>query len=191
MSMIDHIRKRVAESIRVKQDFSDELLAGIRDAAVSVIEAYRNHGKVIFMGNGGSAADAQHLAAELVGRFAKDRAGLPALALHANTSSLTALSNDYDFDQSYSKQIEAFADPGDIVVGLSTSGRSKNIVKAMERAREKGAVTVALTGASGGDVRAHADILLNVPSDSVARIQEAHILIGHIICEMVESSLFP
>jgi D-sedoheptulose 7-phosphate isomerase len=189
--MIDLIRKRVQESIEVKRAFGDDLIERIQNVAVRIIEAYRGGQKVIFMGNGGSAADAQHLAAELVGRFAKDRTALPALALNANTSSLTAIGNDYAYDQVFSKQIEAFANPGDIVIGISTSGRSKNILEAVKRAKQKGAITVALTGESGGLLKSQADILLNVPSETVARIQEAHILVGHIICELVESALFP
>jgi D-sedoheptulose 7-phosphate isomerase len=189
--MIDHIRKRVQESIRVKQAFDEDLFGRIQESARAVIEAYRNKRKVVFMGNGGSAADAQHLAAELVGRFAKDRRALPALALHANTSSLTAIANDYAYSKSFSKQVEAFVNPGDVVVGISTSGNSENVVEALKAARAAGAVTVAFTGQGGGKAREHADILVAVPSGVVARIQESHILIGHIICELVESTLFP
>ena len=189
--MIEEIQKRIQDSIHVKQAFTNDLIQRIESVSKKMIEAYQHRQKVIFMGNGGSAADAQHLAAELVGRFAKDRRPLPALALHANTSSLTALSNDYSYEESFSKQIEAFANEGDVVVGISTSGNSKNVIKALKQAREKKALTVALTGQSGGEVAQHADILLIVPSTNVARIQESHILIGHIICEMVESTLFP
>ena len=189
--MIEEIQKRIQDSIRVKQAFTNDLIQRIESVSKKMIEAYQDRHKVIFMGNGGSAADAQHLAAELVGRFAKDRRPLPALALHTNTSSLTALSNDYSYEQSFSKQIEAFANEGDIVVGISTSGNSKNVIEALKQAGEKKALTVALTGQSGGEVAQHADILLSVPSTNVARIQESHILIGHIICEMVESTLFP
>jgi len=131
------------------------------------------------------------LAAELVGRFVKDRKALPALALNANSSSLTAISNDYAYSKSFSKQVEAFVIPGDVVFGISTSGNSENVVEALKTARAAGAVTVGLTGQGGGKVGEHSDILLAVPSGTVARIQESHILVGHIICELVESALFP
>jgi D-sedoheptulose 7-phosphate isomerase len=189
--MIERIKQRVSESIEVKRAFDEDLYRRIESAARTVIEAYRHQRKAVFMGNGGSAADAQHLAAELVGRFARDRKALPALALNANTSSLTALSNDYDYGRSFSKQVEAFVVPGDVVIGISTSGNSENVVQALKEAKARGAVTVALTGRTGGRVGPHADILINVPSDTVARIQEAHILVGHIICELIESALFP
>ena len=189
--MIDHIKKQVQESIQTKRNFSEELYGSILAAAELIIEAYQNQRKVIFMGNGGSAADAQHLAAELVGRTTKDRSPLPALALNSNSSSLTAISNDYNFNQSFARQVEAFANTGDIVVGISTSGESRNVIEALKRARAMGAKTVALTGESGGALRNQADILLNIPSKNVARIQEAHILIGHILCELIESTLFP
>ena len=188
--MIEHIKNRIRESIQVKQAFTEELHRNILKASELVIRAYKNQHKAIFMGNGGSAGDAQHLAAELVGRYYKDRPPLPALALNANTSSLTAISNDYSYSQSFLRQIEAFTNPGDVVIAISTSGNSENVVLALESARKKGAGTIALTGKTGGRLRAHADILLNVPSEEVPRIQETHILIGHIICELVESEMF-
>jgi len=186
----DQIRSIVFQSIQVKQAFSDELYQKILKAAQIIVNAYENHHKLIFMGNGGSAADAQHLAAEFVGRFAKERKALPALALNGNSSSLTAISNDYSYSMTFSRQIEAFANAGDVVVGISTSGNSENVVVAMQKAKEAGLTIIGLTGETGGKIRHYCDILLNVPSKEVPRIQEAHIMIGHIICEIVECGLF-
>lgn len=148
--------------------------------------AIHEGGKILFMGNGGSAADAQHLAAEFVGRFEKERRGLPAIALTTDTSLLTAVGNDYGFDMIFSRQIEALARPGDVVVGISTSGNSPNVVKALAIAKEMGAVTVGLTGAKGGKMDGLCDLCIKVPSEKTARIQEAHILIGHIVCALVD-----
>ena len=145
--------------------------------------------KIFFMGNGGSAADAQHLAAEFVGRFEKERIGLPAIALTTDTSILTAVGNDYGFGQVFSRQIAALARPGDVVVGISTSGNSVNVVQAIAEAKEVGAVTVGLTGESGGQLAELCDLCIKVPSHSTARIQEAHILIGHIVCALVDEEV--
>ena len=145
--------------------------------------------KIFFMGNGGSAADAQHLAAEFVGRFEKERPGLPAIALTTDTSILTAVGNDYGFGQVFSRQIAALARPGDVVVGISTSGNSVNVVQAIAEAKEVGAVTVGLTGESGGQLAELCDLCIKVPSHSTARIQEAHILIGHIVCALVDEEV--
>ena len=188
----EKIKIIISESIHTKslilQD--DLLLNKINDAALACIEAYRLHHKVLFCGNGGSAADAQHLAAELSGRFYKDRSPLYAEALHANTSYLTAVSNDYGYDHVYSRWIKGMGQTGDILFGLSTSGNSQNILHAFEVAKEKSILCIALTGMSGGKMAALADILINVPSNDTPRIQESHIMIGHILCEAVEENLF-
>jgi len=153
------------------------------------ISALKNKGKIIFMGNGGSAADAQHLAAELVGRFKKDRAPLAAIALSTNTSILTSLGNDYGFDQIFVRQIQALANPNDVVVGISTSGKSKNVIKAIKKAKELGFKTVGILGNDGGDLKAIVDMDLTIPSAQTPHTQEIHILAGHIICEIVEDAL--
>jgi D-sedoheptulose 7-phosphate isomerase len=189
---MDKIKNLIEASVAVKQQvLADEALQQRIDEAVKVIAAAFNNGnKVLFCGNGGSAADAQHLAAEFSGRFYKDRKALPAEALHCNTSYLTAVANDYSYDAIYSRIIEGIANAGDVVVGLSTSGNSGNILKAFEAARTKGVKTIGLTGASGGKMKDVSDILLNVPSSDTPRIQESHIMIGHIICQLVEEQVF-
>lgn len=158
-------------------------------AAEVLIACYRGGGKAIFCGNGGSAADAQHLAAEFLGRYLLERRPLPALALHANTSALTAIANDYGYEQVFSRQLEALARPGDVLVGLSTSGNSASVVEALQVARRLGLTSIALTGAGGGRLAPLADILLAVPSTETPRIQENHILIGHCLCQAVEQAL--
>jgi len=155
-----------------------------------IVKAYRDGHKTIFCGNGGSSAEAQHLAAELSGRFRLERAPIPAEACHVNSSFVTAVSNDYDFTRVYARYIEGFGQKGDVLVGLSTSGTSSNMVAAFKTAREKGLLTVALTGKTGGALNELSDFILKVPSASVPRIQEMHLLIGHIICENVEQELF-
>ena len=177
-------------SLAAKQATLDRLLPAMIEASNLLIGCYRGGGKALFCGNGGSAADAQHMAAEFVGRYLAERRPLPALALHANTSSLTAIGNDYGYEHTFDRQVEAFAGTGDVVVGISTSGNSANVVAAFERAHGLGLKTVALTGASGGRMRDAADVLLNVPSSETPRIQECHILIGHCLCEAVEKALF-
>jgi len=154
-----------------------------------VAAAYRAGGKVVLCGNGGSAADAQHIAAELVGRFLLERRALPALALTTNTSSLTAIANDKNYEDVFRRQVEALVDGKDVVIGISTSGNSANVIKAMEEAKKKGARTIALTGRGGSKLAEAADLTITVPSDSTPRIQEAHITIGHIICELVEKEI--
>lgn len=183
----------ITKSIEVKQHLlEDELLLGSIQQAIQVISnAFKNGNKVLFCGNGGSAADAQHLAAEFSGRFYKDRPALPSEALHCNTSYLTAVANDYSYDIIYARIIEGTGNDGDVLVGLSTSGNSANIVKAFDAAREKKISTIGFTGATGGTMKAWSDILINVPSTDTPRIQESHILIGHIICQLVEEKLFP
>jgi D-sedoheptulose 7-phosphate isomerase len=182
----------IRASIEVKQRMlTDEtLLAAFGRAVDTITDAFLAGHSVWFCGNGGSAADAQHLAAELSGRFRLDRSALPAEALHVNSSYLTAVANDYGYDAVYSRLVEGYCRSGDILVGLSTSGNSPNIVNAFASARARGIATIGLTGASGGSMAPLTDILLNVPSTDTPRIQEAHILLGHMLCELVERRLF-
>ncbi len=182
----------INESIKVKQTLMGDahLIAQI-DTVVNVITTAFQHGNsVYFAGNGGSAADAQHLAAEFSGRFYKDRKALPSEALHCNTSYLTAVANDYSYEVIYARLIEGITKPGDVLVGISTSGNSGNIVKAFEMAKTKQVVTIGFTGDNGGKMKEISDYLINVPSNDTPRIQESHILVGHIICELVESNIF-
>jgi D-sedoheptulose 7-phosphate isomerase len=182
----------INESIKVKQALlADVNLIAQIDTVVKVITtAFQNGNSVYFAGNGGSAADAQHLAAEFSGRFYKDRKALPSEALHCNTSYLTAVANDYSYEVIYARLIEGITKPGDVLVGLSTSGNSGNIVKAFEMAKTKQVVTIGFTGDNGGKMKAISDYLINIPSNDTPRIQESHILVGHIICELVESNIF-
>ena len=186
------INARLEAHIGMMKEFeSNEALKASLLAAAEMIEScFRAGGKVYFCGNGGSAADAQHLAAEFSGRFYIDREGLPAEALHCNTSYLTAVANDYSYDIIYSRLIAGLGRPGDVLVGISTSGNSKNILMAFEECRSKGIRTIAFTGATGGSMKELADVLVNVPSNDTPRIQEAHITAGHIVCEMVEQAIF-
>lgn len=167
-----------------------QLLQVIDNISDTIVRAYKKGNKTIFCGNGGSSAEAQHLAAELSGRFKLERKAIPAEACHVNSSFVTAVSNDYDFTKVYSRYVEGFGQPGDILIGLSTSGTSKNIIYAFHAAREKGLTTIAFTGETGGDLKYLSDLIFRVPSRIVPRIQEIHLLIGHIICEKVEQSLF-
>jgi D-sedoheptulose 7-phosphate isomerase len=167
-----------------------KFIQNIDTIAEKISEAYRKGNKTIFCGNGGSSAEAQHLAAELSGKFNLERKAIPAEACHVNSSFVTAVSNDYDFTKVYSRHIEAFGNEGDILIGLSTSGNSLNIVNAFKTAKEKNLTTIALTGQSGGSLLSLSDYIVKIPSQTVPRIQEIHLLIGHIICEKVEHSLF-
>ncbi|MFZ4523370.1 MAG: D-sedoheptulose-7-phosphate isomerase [Bacteroidales bacterium] len=187
------IIESISESIEVKQKILKDslLISDIRKVAVACTNAFSRGNKVLFCGNGGSAADAQHLAAEFSGRYYYDRAPLPAEALHVNSSFMTAVANDYSFDEVYARLVKGIGKEGDVLVGLSTSGNSKNIIRAFETAREMRITTVGLTGETGGNLAALCDFLINVPSQDTPRIQESHIMIGHIICELVESTLFP
>ncbi len=178
-----------AQSVLVKQQTLELLLPRLSQAAGLLVDAYSAGHKAIFMGNGGSAADAQHLAAEMLGRIRRDRRPLPALALHANSSALTAIANDFGFEQSYLRPMQALAAPGDVVVALSTSGNSPNVLAALQWARSVPLASIALTGAGGGAMRGCVDVLLDVPSREVPRIQECHILLGHVLCELVETEL--
>lgn len=190
--MSKQIKDIITASIAVKKNIlSDPQILQTVEACIALITAaFKNGNKVLFCGNGGSAADAQHLAAEFSGRFYINREALPAEALHCNSSYLTAVANDYSFDSIYSRLIQGIGNKGDILIGLSTSGNSKNIIKAFEVAQQKAMITVGFTGATGGDLKAFSDYLLNVPSTDTPRIQESHILLGHIICQLVEENIF-
>lgn len=187
------IENIIKESIDVKQLILNDkaLVERINDAAMVCVESLRNGGKIHFCGNGGSASDAQHLAAELSGRFYYDRPPLNAEALHVNTSYLTAVANDYSYDMVYSRMLQASAKKGDVFVGISTSGNSANILKAIEMAKEIGVGTIGMTGETGGKMAGMCDILINVPSTCTPRVQESHIMLGHIICEIIEATMFP
>ncbi len=190
--MNPRISQSIEQSIAAKRAILDnpEFQSRIQQAAEMITESLRQGGKIHFCGNGGSAADAQHLAAELSGRFYFDRPPLNAEALHCNTSYLTAVGNDYGYDLVFSRLLRGTAKAGDVIVGISTSGNSKNILNAFEAAKEMGVKIIAMTGETGGAMKDYADILLNAPSTDTPRIQECHILIGHIICELVETALF-
>ena len=190
--MIDHIKKIINASIVVKQKLlqDETMLKTTNDVVNTIVKSFKAGNRVYFAGNGGSAADAQHLAAEFSGRFYTDRLALPAEALHCNTSYLTAVANDYSFDEVYARLIRGIAHPGDVLVGLSTSGNSSNIIKAFEAARQKKVITIGFTGETGGKLKPLCDFLFNIPSTDTPRIQEAHILLGHIVCELVERDFF-
>lgn len=190
--MNDLIQKSFRESIAVKQTILADagFLQKIEQAAQAMISTFRSDGKVLFCGNGGSAADAQHLAAELSGRFYTDRPPLYAEALHVNSSFVTAVANDYGYDDVFARMVEAAGRPGDVLAAFSTSGNSPNILKAIEKGKSQGMIIVGFTGAAGGKMAGLCDILLNVPSTDTPRIQESHILIGHIVCELVEREMF-
>ena len=184
------IRKQLEESARVKMKTAARLSGKIAEAVECIIAAYKNGKKLLIAGNGGSAADAQHIAAEIVGRFQKERKALPAIALSVNTSVLTALGNDYGYESVFSRQVEAFAKEGDVFLAISTSGESANILRAVSTARKMKVLTIALTGKNGGKLGRIADLSLVVPSNDTQRIQETHIAIGHVICGIIESRLF-
>lgn len=190
--MQDKIRKIISESAEVKNTLlqTTSVLQTVEEIVSLMVQALKNGNRIYFCGNGGSAADAQHLAAEFSGRFYIDRDALPAEALHCNTSYITAVGNDYGYDLVYARLIKGIANKGDFLVGLSTSGNSVNIIKAFEIAREKGVVTVGFTGDTGGKMKELSDYLLNVPSSNTPRIQESHIMLGHIICQLVEEQYF-
>ncbi len=188
-TLIDARLQAHAETISAIRGNAD-LMKAVAQAAEAITACFRNGGRVYFCGNGGSAADAQHLAAEFSGRFYFDRPVLPSEALHCNTSYLTAVANDYGYEQVFARMISGIGRPGDILVGISTSGNSGNILRAFEVCREKGVHTIAMTGATGGKMKERSDLLINVPSTDTPRIQEAHITLGHIICEFVEAAIF-
>lgn len=187
------IIKSLEESIKLKQAIAEnsELVEIIHNAADAMVESLKSGGQVLFCGNGGSAADAQHLAAELSGRFYYDRDPLSSEALHVNTSYITAVANDYSYNEIYARLIKGKGRKGDVLVGISTSGNSENIVRALKLAQEMGMVTISMTGETGGKMKEFSNFLINVPSKDTPRIQEAHITIGHAMCEIVETEMFP
>jgi len=187
--MRERIKDILLESIQVKEEILRNQIDSIAEIAELMIDCLKKDGKVIVFGNGGSASDSQHIAAELVGRFKKDRSALAAIALTTNTSILTSLANDYGFDVVFSRQIEALGKKNDVVLGISTSGKAKNVTLGIKQAKKMGIKTVALSGGDGGDIVKLADVSLVIPSKITARIQEAHITIAHIICEMIEQEL--
>lgn len=189
---MEKIKNIIQASIDVKTKIlnDDKILQTVNDSINVIVSAFEKGNKVLFCGNGGSASDAQHLAAEFSGRFYTDRDALPAEALHCNTSYLTAVANDYSYDVIYSRILKGIGNPGDVLIGLSTSGNSKNIVKAFEMARNKKMTTIGFTGSTGGKLKNLSDFLINIPSDDTPRIQECHITIGHIICQFVEQIYF-
>jgi len=190
--MKNYIKEQIKKSYETKQEIynNDDLLNKIEVVARKCVALYKTDKKTILAGNGGSAADAQHIAAELVGRYGFDRPSIPSLALTTDTSNLTAIGNDYGYDQVFSRQLEGMGQKGDIFIGISTSGNSVNIIKAFNSAKKKGITTVALTGRDGGEMAKLADVALVVPSNSTPRIQESHILIGHILCDIIEKEIF-
>jgi D-sedoheptulose 7-phosphate isomerase len=191
--MKEYIKNQIKKSYETKQAIynSDELLEKIKKVSQLCVDIYKNSlNKTILAGNGGSAADAQHIAAELVGRYGFDRPSLPSLALTTDTSNLTAIGNDYGYERVFSRQLEGMGQSGDIFIGISTSGNSQNIINAFEVAKQKGITTVALVGRDGGEMARMADIAIIVPSNDTPRIQESHILIGHIICDIIEKEVF-
>ncbi len=190
--MKNYIKNQIKKSYETKQAIyeNEELINKIIEVSQLCVELYRGSNKTILAGNGGSAADAQHIAAELVGRYGFDRPSIPSLALTTDTSCLTAIGNDYGYDKVFSRQLEGMGQKGDIFIGISTSGNSLNIINAFNSAKEKGITTVALTGRDGGEMAKIADYALVVPSDSTPRIQESHILIGHILCDIIEKEIF-
>ena len=192
MAYMEIIKERIRDSIKIKENIlkDEEILKTVEIIVNEIVKAFRNGNKVLLCGNGGSAADAQHIAAELSGRFYKDREPLFAEALHVNTSYLTAVANDYSYDEVFSRLVKAKGRKGDILIGISTSGNSKNVIKAIEEANKLGLITVGFTGESGGLMNGLCKYIIKVPSKDTPRIQEAHILIGHIICELVEKELF-
>ena len=183
------IKSSVENHTRVLNDAN--LQINIERIVTNSIEAFKNDKKMLFCGNGGSASDAQHIAAELSGRFYKDRPPLYAEALHVNSSYMTAVANDYGYEETYARMVEASGRKGDVLVGISTSGNSPNVVKAMQNAKEIGMITVGFTGSKGGKMKEICDIMIQVSSDETPRIQEVHILVGHIICQLIEEEMFP
>jgi len=186
--LIEHF---VTESLRVKSEFFQNNATLIADTAEKMAQALRDGRKILLFGNGGSAADAQHIAAEFVGRYIPDRMPLPALSLAADPSALTSLGNDYGYNAVFSRQIQALGNTGDIAIGISTSGNSPNVLEAMDVARTKGLLTIGFTGESGGKMNGRTDVLFRVPSGMTPRIQETHITLGHVLCELIDRELFP
>jgi len=190
--MIEYIKNQIQASIDTKQNIlkDEALMQTIAQVGSECVDLYKNGKKTLLAGNGGSAADAQHIAAELVGRYGFDRPSIPSIALTTDTSNLTAIGNDYGYDKVFSRQMEGMGSEGDLFIGISTSGNSVNIVNAINAAKEKGVKTVALVGRDGGEMAKIADYAIIVPSNDTPRIQESHILIGHMICDIIEKELF-
>ena len=186
---MERVKKFLKTSGDLKYKVAEAMADKILEAAHIIRDCLANGGKLLLMGNGGSAADSQHIAAELIGRFKKERKAIPAIALTVDSSSLTALGNDYGFDTIFSRQVEALANPTDAIIGISTSGNSRNVIRALNLAREIGASTIGFMGNDGGDMKNCVDISIIVPSNDTARIQEVHITVGHIICEIIERDL--
>jgi len=184
------ISEYIEGSILIKKELQKNHILQISQIVDVIIDAYRQGHKVIWFGNGGSAADAQHLACELVSKFYFERKALASIALTTNTSELTAIANDYSFDQVFARQVEALVNPGDVVIGISTSGNAQNVIEGIRTAKRLGAITVAFMGAKGGKLRGEVDYLIMVPSDDTPHIQESHIMIGHVLCYLVEKELF-
>lgn len=187
--MKDKIKQVLEDSISINKTILDSQIDTIMAISDVIIDSLQKGGKLIIFGNGGSAADSQHIAAEFVGRFKKNRQALPAIALTVNTSIITAIANDFGYNQVFSKQIEALANPKDIVIGISTSGNAESVIEGIKKAKDIGIKTIGFVGAEGGSLSKQADISLNIPSEITARIQEGHIIIGHIICELAEEKL--
>ena len=188
--MTDNIlRKNIESSIEVHGRLLEACLPAMTAAADALIAAYRSGRKALFFGNGGSAADAEHLAAEFLGRYLRERRPLPAIALHTNTSALTSIANDYGYEHAFSRQLQALAVPGDVAVGISTSGNSQSVLEALTVARKMGLYTIGMTGATGGRMRELVDVLIAAPSNETPRIQECHILVGHALCDAVEQAV--
>jgi D-sedoheptulose 7-phosphate isomerase len=183
------VRANIERSIELHARLMSECLETIATGADALIAAYQSGHKALFFGNGGSAADAQHLAAEFLGRYLREREPMPAIALHTNSSAVTAIGNDYGYDQVFARQLQALAAPGDVAVAISTSGNSPSVIEAVRCARSMGVLTLGLTGASGGQLRGLVDVLVAVPSEETPRIQECHILIGHAMCDVVERAV--
>jgi D-sedoheptulose 7-phosphate isomerase len=188
--MKKEIESSLNESIKIRAEILSSSVERVAQIANILVEAFKAGHSLYLMGNGGSAADAQHISGELVGRFKKDRKPLPALALTTDTSVLTAIANDFGYDLCFERQVDAFVKEGDVVFGLSTSGNSANIINAVQSAKKKGAITIAFTGKGGGRLKDHVDVCLEIPSTDTARIQECHITIGHILCSIIEKELF-
>ena len=190
MKSMQRINDRIKDSIEVKQKILEDhsILKLIDEASNAVIACLASHGKVLLCGNGGSASDAMHIAGELVGRFQQERKSLPAIALNGDVTSITSVANDYGYERVFERFVEGFMNPGDVLIGISTSGNSENVYRALCRAKEMGEQTIALLGKGGGRIKDVADISIIIPSDNTARIQEAHIMIGHIICELAEDA---
>lgn len=193
MDHLSTLKARIESSVKLKTSLlsNEAILNSVVNLTHEIIRSYREGGKVLWCGNGGSAADAQHLAAELSGRFYYDRAPLNSEALHVNTSYITAVANDYSYEQIYSRLVAAMGKSDDVLIGLSTSGNSGNVINALIEGKKRGMLCVGFTGESGGKMKEHCDILINIPSTDTPRIQECHMLLGHTVCELVEAGLFP